>query len=648
MEKSEKSKKSPKPEKEKKKPEKEKKESETEKDAPKARLSKKKKIIIISAVAAVVVAAVVVLCIFLIPEKAPNNDKMLETSPEVLELSDNQKKADVTAITGTYKDKKGITDKENHRIFDTGFKYKLGSKEVTIYNTGKKDSKGNILYTLNRTDEMGKLVYYTGVEKDGKLELKKTNAVPDYTTSENSKLTMGNRYTTTKTIEYKTKKDDKKKTTPKTSSNTFLTYAGGSNDDVFNKIIAVDGGYIAVSYSKSKNGIYSGASSSYKGWFSAVSKIGTDGKFQWTYTTGGNSNVMLRDVAQLNDGSIVAVGLTMATDTEAGKTGLSQATFIVKLDEDGKEVWTYSFPCNEEENGDEAYSVAATPDGGFLVGGEAESTTGFFKDADGNYKAYLFKFDKKGKIEWRKVLGGSKDNEIRGISVNENGEIFAACVTWSFDGNFKSLAEYKVVNKTPNSVIIKLNKDGGLIWSKNIASWGQCEFDSIAATSDGGCVVGGTISMIGQTYGTSITKCYGSTDGYVVRFSKDGQVYWSRNIGGTEADHLKGIAVSDDYIIVTGSTKSTNYTFAELISGGEYDGFVTVLNNSGETLFSNKIGAKADDVINSVCISDKGYVVAGYTMSSDGVFKDSKTGKMGEAFIASYNIVDKTPANAKK
>ena len=71
-----------------------------------------------------------------------------------------------------------------------------------IYTTGKKDANGNILYTLNMTDDRGNLIYYTGKEVNGKLELDRTNAVPDYTTNENSTLNTNSRYTSTSTVKY--------------------------------------------------------------------------------------------------------------------------------------------------------------------------------------------------------------------------------------------------------------------------------------------------------------------------------------------------------------------------------------------------------------------------------------------------------------
>lgn len=589
----------------------------------------KKLIIIIAAV--VLVVAIVLGVIFMIPEKAPSNDDAMNSSPDVLSL-DEKELADVTAITGTETDKTGIVDEEGHKIYDTGYKNENG---YTIYTTGKKDASGNVLYTLNKTDDVGKLIYYTGKVVNGKMELKKTNTIPDYKSNENSSLTNGSRYSTTKTIKYTADEDE---VNASSIANKYFKYVGGSKEEVIKKIISVKKGYVAIGNSDSKDGIYSKADSSWKNFFGFVTKISEDGEFEWTYMAGGDNIVVFNDVAELKDGSIVAVGMTTATEGTVTKTGISSASIIIKLDKKGNLVWSYTFPCSEDENGDEANSVAATPDGGFVVGGEADSTTGFFKDAKGQYKAYIFKFSKKGKIEWKKILSGSRDNDISALAVNDDGNIFATCVTYSYDGNFAFLAEYKTTGNNPNTVVIKLDKDGGVSWSTSLAGWGRSEFDSIAVTPDGGCVIGGTMSIVKRANG-SFSQCYGSTDGYVVRYNADGNVYWAHNIGGTEADSVNDVVYTDKGIVVVGNTHSTNYDFAGLISSGESEAFITVLNNSGNLMFSNLVGGSGDEILNGVCATETGIMVAGYTTSSDGVFKSSKANDKAEGFIAKYDFV---------
>lgn len=582
--------------------------------------------------ALLICAAMIILTLSGCSESAPENKT--DTPPDEINLS-GEEVSDVTAITGSTDengkviDNKGIVDAEGHRIYDTGYKDADGN---TIYTTGKKDANGNILYTLNKTDDRGRLIYYTGKKEKDKLDLKQTNSVPDYKSNENSKLDQNSRYSTTSTAKFEPAKDEK---TAKGMANSYINYGGGSSYDMFRKVVAdKNGGYIAVGISESRNGIYSDANSSW-GTFGVVSKISDEGKVEWTYLTGGDNSVQLNDVAQLKDGSIVAVGYTSATDTDAPLNSKLISSLIIKLNKNGELQWAYSFPGDESSNGDYLNCVAATPDGGFVAGGRADSTSGFFNGTkDKNFKAFIFKFKKNGDIEWKKMLSGSKGNGFTSIDVNSDGDIFATCVSYSNDGSFSSLAGY---GKKANTVVMKFNGKGELSWSSNLVGSGVSEYNAICATDDGGCLVGGKFSIDKRADG-SYVSCYGKTDGYIVRFNKDGGVYWARNVGGTGDDEITSITATDNGIVVAGRTTSTDMDFSKFKNAGKTDAFVMIINSEGKTTYSESFGGSADDAILGTAATADGFVAVGWTSSSDGTFKASKAGKAAEAFYASFKF----------
>ena len=582
--------------------------------------------------ALLICAAMIILTLTGCGNSKPENKT--DTPPDELTLS-GEEVTDVTAITGSTDengnviDNKGITDAEGHRIYDTGYKDADGN---IIYTTGKKDANGNILYTLNKTDDRGNLLYYTGKKKDGKLELTPTNSIPDYSNNDNSKLDQNSRYTTTGTAKFEPQKDEK---TAKGMVTDYINYGGGSSYDMFRKVVSdKNGGYIAVGISESRDGIYSDANSSWST-FGVVSKISDGGKVEWTYLTGGDGSVQLNDVAQLKDGSIVAVGYTSATDTDAPLNSKLVSSLIIKLNKKGELQWAYSFPGDENSNGDYLNCVAATPDGGFVAGGRADSTSGFFTGTkDKNFKAFIFKFKKNGDIEWKKMLSGSRGNGFTALEANTDGDIFATCVSYSNDGSFASLAGY---GKNANTVVMKFSSKGELNWSSNLVGSGISEYNALSVTSDGGCIVGGKFSINKRADG-SYASCYGKTDGYVVRFNKDGGVYWARNVGGTGDDEVTSVTVTDLGIIVTGRTTSADMDFSKFKNAGKSDSFVMILNSEGKTTYTESLGGSADDAILGTAATSDGFVAVGWTSSSDGTFKDSKAGKTAEAFYASFRL----------
>lgn len=567
------------------------------------------------------------------------NDKALEKSPETIEiLSEDEKttKADVTAITagvdgkGKVVDKTGIIDVSGHRIYSTGEK---DNKGLIIYTTGKKATNGHILYTKNTKNSFGEQIYYTGYYKGGKLWLSPTTEKPDYTTNEKPQKYVTEAQTTTTTKGYKST-SNLEITGAKTS---YIKFFGGTGMD-FNRGITAcrDGGYAAICFSYSTNGSFDGIDGDYAG-HTAVVKYDADGKQLWKYVTGGDGDIMPESITELKDGSLVVAGVTAATDTDAPKHSDSVSSLIIKLSKSGKLLWMYSFPGDSKKTGDQAKSVAATPDGGFLVGGQASSNAGFFK-GDKESTAYLFKFDKNCNLKWRKSLAGSKANYFAGIDVADNGDIYTTCVTTSSDGDFSALVKGKAYTK--NTVLLKLNKNGDLKWSKNLDGSGNSEFNHVIALKDG-CAVAGSYSIVNRADGI-YNLSYGKSDGYVIRYDKDGNVCWAHNYGGSDEDYIHGFTRIDGGFAIAGTTKSSDFDFQGYGHGGEEDAFVIYLNEQGETAAVVILdGTKADSILGLATLKDGCVAAAGWTQSSDNAFKGSKAGNQYLGYVAKFETTTK-------
>ena len=565
------------------------------------------------------------------------NDDELEKSPDGLSIitdDDLVRAEDVTAITGATDldgnvvDKEGITDNNGHKIYSTGQKDSAG---LLIYTTGKVDSKGNILYTKNQVDSFGQLIYYTGkYDSNGKLVLSPTTEKPDYTTNE--RPSISNQTTTTSTtVGVKTEN----KLEINGLNREFLQFFGGKSTDLFyTSDNCADGGFVTVGYSLSYDGDFSGASKDWAG-HGVVVKYAADGSVSWKYMLGGDSEVSFTDVAELKDKSVVAVGHTMAKDIDAPLNSQGVSALIVRLDKNGKLIWMYSFPGDETQNGEFLQSVDATPDGGFVVGGKAVSNGGFFKTEEDTIKAFIFKFDKNCNIKWRKTLEGSMSNTITAISVNDDGDIYATCVTASTDGDFAGITYFSSLTK--NTVLLKLNKNGKLEWSHYLQGSGNSEYNTVYATSDGGCVVGGSFTVKKKADGI-YSRTYGKSDGYVIRYNAKGDVCWARILGGSGADYVNAITEFNGGFVVVGQTTSADLDFAGEQPGGAEDGFVMVLDEAGKTKVKILLDGELTDSATGVCtLEDGSFVVSGWTKSDNSHFKGSKADKMSKCFVTRYS-----------
>lgn len=572
------------------------------------------------------------------------NDKLISETPDDLDIVDDELKKgaeEVTAITGATNpngkvtDATGIVDKAGHRIYSTGLKDNYGK---TIYTTGKKDSKGNILYTKNETDTFGDMIYYTGKYKDGKLELEQTNESPDYSSNETPTTKASAAKITTSTT-VGVKKPSKESVDEAKCE--YTKFFGGSGLDAFRDVIGCkDGGFVAAGISASKDGDYKGVSGEWEMQHTSLVKYSSDGKVEWKYITGGNSQVNFNDVIELKDGTIVAAGQTAATSGDVVKTASTNSAFIVRLKADGTFMWKYVFPSDASSTGEYISSLAATPDGGFVAGGKAISESGFFTGTQkGGTKAFIFKFDKNGNIKWRKVLQGSKSNIISALAVNSDGDIYATCVTMSTDGDFSGIRFNKI--RTENTVLLKLNKKGNLDWAEYLQGSGKSEFNTLAVTDDGGCVVGGTFTIYKRADGI-YTMNYGKRDGYVLRYNSKGQVCWSRLIGGADDDSVLGIACIKGGFAVVGQSKSSTEDFQGYKVGGGSDGYILYLNDEGKTTATVRLnGAQDDSAMDVAVLSDGSIAIAGWTKSDDQAFNGSNAKKQYMGYVSRYTATMK-------
>lgn len=603
-------------------------------------------------VAAIAIALVVVLVAtgvavyfaFFSNHKVPgkHNDDELEVAPDslsIIEKDETKKGEDITAITGATSpegqvvDTEGILDKDGHRIYSTGQKDSAG---LTIYTTGKVDSKGNVLYTKNQTNSFGQLIYYTGVYTDGKLVLSPTVEKPDYSSNNKPNPYQPTVPSTTVTAPV----DSQSGVVITGSVRDYIQYYGGKGADNAKAVApCAKGGYVAAIYSNSYDGDFSGVSKDWSG-HGAIVKYGDDGKVEWVYNIGGDSEVWINDVAELDDGTIIGVGMTMAAETEPAKLSKGHSAIIVRLKKDGTHMWTYVFPGDENEMGEFIECVEATPDGGFVVGGKATTKSGFFKSDDDSIKAFIFKFDKNCNIKWRRILSGSMSNNITALAVNKDGDIFATCVTVSNDGDFAGI-EYEAKAGAMNTVLLKLNKNGELQWKQYLQGSGNSEYNAVCATPDGGCVVAGSYTVNKKADGI-YKSTLGKSDGYVIRYNKNGQVNWARSVGGTAADYIHGITAVEGGFAIVGRTESTNGDFQSEKMGGGTDGYIIYLNDLGETITEAKIvfNGKYNDFAADVCTLANGKVaVAGTTKSKDNFFHNSEVSNNEEGFVAVFSIL---------
>ena len=150
-------------------------------------------------------------------------------------------------------------------------------------------------------------------------------------------------------------------------------------------------------------------------------------------------------------------------------------------------------------------------------------------------------------------------------------------------------------------------------WQKSYGGNKNDDSKCIQRTNDNGFI------LAGETYSNDgdVPRNYGSKDGYIVKLDEDGSKIWANSFGGSNNDVFNSIyQTSDDGYIVGGYTHSTNGSTG---TNGKGDCWVIKLNRDGHKEWEKRFGGVKLDIVNSINETvDGGYIVAGLTYSDDG------------------------------
>ncbi|MBS1658536.1 MAG: T9SS type A sorting domain-containing protein [Bacteroidetes bacterium] len=253
-------------------------------------------------------------------------------------------------------------------------------------------------------------------------------------------------------------------------------------------------------------------------------------------------------------------------------------------------------------------SVEQTTDGGYILAGGTYSNNGDVTGYHGFYDSWVVKLDNSGIIQWEKCLGGTDPDAGESIEqTNDGGYIVAA----SSSSNNCDVTGNHGWN---DYWIVKLDSLGNIQWQKSLGGSNDEYVHSIHQTIDGGYVVAGS----SNSNDGDVTGNHNSEDYWIVKLDSTGNIQWEKSLGGTYGDKAYDIQqTSDTGYIVVGASGSNDGDVSGNHGDGDY--WIVKLDNSGNIEWQKCFGGTSGEEAYSVQLtSDKGFVVAGYSWSSDG------------------------------
>lgn len=379
---------------------------------------------------------------------------------------------------------------------------------------------------------------------------------------------------------------------------------GGSGKDQSNAIIpTADGGYMMAGYTDSNDGE---VTSSHGGGDAWIVKLSSSGGITWQKTLGGTGYDRAYSVVAAPDGGYAFAGQTTSTDGDVtGLHGAQPDMWVVKLDNSGNILWQKTLGGTRD---DIAYSLVATPDGGYAVVGRTLSSDGDATGSHGDADVLVVKLNGNGDVIWKKVIGGSaQDVGFSIITTSDDGYIVTGN-TASIDGDISG------VHGGLDALAVKLDSDGNIVWQKAFGGTYGEQARSIVATNDGGYILAGnTFSNDGDVSGN-----HGSDDGWILKIDSSGILQWQKPIGGMGDDYFNCINVnSQGQFTIAGASTSNDGDVST--NNGDMDFWIIQVDADGNILGKKSFGGTgAEEAMGIVSRSDGIYITAGNTGSNDG------------------------------
>jgi Secretion system C-terminal sorting domain len=203
---------------------------------------------------------------------------------------------------------------------------------------------------------------------------------------------------------------------------------------------------------------------------------------------------------------------------------------------------------------------------------------------------------------FQKTYGNTNEDYGRGICQAADTGFYITGGTNSFDSN-------------TNLYLIKIDKNGELVWSNNVGGsnidWGY----SVISTNDNGVVAFGYTNSFGN----------GGYDFYLVKSDQLGNILWQKTYGGFDWD--LGYSIAEDNI---GNLYLAGETYS--FGSGNNDGYIIKVDSEGNILWEKTIGSNLFEKISKVIVLNDGTISYAATQEIDSY------GSFGEFFVGVLDI----------
>ncbi len=272
-----------------------------------------------------------------------------------------------------------------------------------------------------------------------------------------------------------------------------------------------------------------------------VGKIDGNGQISWIKVFGGSDDDIAVSACQTPDGGYAVLAETFSDDGDVTGNHGGNDLWLLRIDSSGNLLWQ---KCYGSAESDEPISIANTRDNGFILLGATNGSDGDVPFHYGDYFSLdwlVIKTDSVGNVQWSKDLGGLGDEGENGSILAVDNNYYLVSSSASTDHDCTDTVWHTGVNTGGDYYVLKLDDTGRVLWD---SSFGGSQQDYINYaffdTKDS------TIVITGNTNSSDymVTGYQGNGDMWVIKVNKNGTLLWQKDIGTLYEDYGTGICSS--------------------------------------------------------------------------------------------------------
>ena len=197
-------------------------------------------------------------------------------------------------------------------------------------------------------------------------------------------------------------------------------------------------------------------------------------------------------------------------------------------------------------------------------------------------------------LEWVTLFGSTDIDYPFALSAGSDGYAYATGSTYGTWGGQTNAG-------SKDAFVSKISPSGSVVWTRLIGASSADESYAVTVAGDGSIYIAGKVGWDSKGIDGQTHSSIGLDDGFLTKFSTNGEKQWTRLIGTSEVDRANSIAATTDgSILVVGETNDK--LFGQTPAGTKVafsypkDAFVVKYSASGSVVWAKLIGDTKDEV----------------------------------------------------